>query len=84
MPEKNQKIKLGLKNLSMLPSYSSYILVHVRQKVHLMPGLSPKFLLTLGPIPARTQKPEKLARFTTLYRSTDCTVFLNQSADQTD
>ena len=42
----------------MLPSYFDYIHVHLRQKVRLRPDLSPKFLLTLGPNPART-RPEK-------------------------
>ena len=42
----------------MLPRYFDYIFVHLRQKVRLRPELSPKFLLTLGPNPARTQ-PEK-------------------------
>ena len=37
----------------MLPSYFDYILVHLRQKVRLGPELSPKFLSTLGPNPAR-------------------------------
>ena len=44
----------------MLPSYIDYIFVHLIQKVHLGPELSPKFLLTLGPNPARTRaRPEK-------------------------
>ena len=38
----------------MLPSYFDYIFVRLRQKVHLRPELSPKFLTTLGPNP--TQK----------------------------
>ena len=38
----------------MLPSYFDYIFVHLRQKLHLRPDLSPKFLSTLGPNP--TQK----------------------------
>ena len=48
---------LGLKNLAMLPSYFDYIFVHVRQKVRLRPDLSPKFLSTLGPNPARPENP---------------------------
>ena len=32
---KNPKIKLGLKNLAMLPNYFDYIFVHLRQKVRL-------------------------------------------------
>ena len=42
----------------MLPSYFDYIFVHLRQKARLRPELSPKFLSTLGPNPART-RPEK-------------------------
>ena len=33
----------------MLPSCFDYIFVHLRQKAHLRPDLSPKFLSTLGP-----------------------------------
>ena len=44
----------------MLLSYFDYIFVHLRQKLRLRPELSPKFLSTLGPNPARTQtRPEK-------------------------
>ena len=54
MPEKKQtKVKLGLKNSAMLPSYFDYIFVHQRQKVRLRLELSPKFLSTLGPNPTR-------------------------------
>ena len=52
MPEKKTKVKLGLKNLAMLPSYFDYIFVHQKQKVRLRPELSPKFLSTLGSHPA--------------------------------
>ena len=38
----------------MLPSYSHYIFVHLRQKVRLRPKLSPKFSSTLGPNLVRT------------------------------
>ena len=48
---KKTKVKLGLKNLVMLPSYFDYIFVHLRQKVRLRPALSPKFSSTLGPNP---------------------------------
>ena len=41
MPEKT-KVKLGLKNLAMLPSYFNYIFVHLGQKARLRPELSPK------------------------------------------
>ena len=58
MPGKNSKVKLGLKNLAMLPSYFEHIFVHLRKKARLRPELSPKFLSTLGPNPART-RPEK-------------------------
>ena len=46
MPRKNSKVKLGLKNLAMLPSYFDYIFVHLRQKARLRPELSLKFLST--------------------------------------
>ena len=55
---KNPKVKLGLKNLAMLPSYFDYILVHLRQKVRLRPELNPKFLLTLGRNPTRKARPD--------------------------
>ena len=42
----------------MSPSYFDYIFVHLRQKVRLKLELSPKFLSSLGPNPART-RPEK-------------------------
>ena len=54
MPEKKKpKIKLGLKNLAILPSYFDYIFVHLRQKVRPKIELSPKFLSTLGTNPTR-------------------------------
>ena len=53
MPKKNPKVKLDLKNLAMLPSYFDYYFVPIRQKLRLRPELSPKFLSTLGPSPAR-------------------------------
>ena len=57
------KVKLGLKNLAMLPSYFDYIFVHLRQKARLRPDLSPKFLSTLGPNPAQTRlNPTQKAR----------------------
>ena len=43
MPEKNPKVKLGLKNLAMLPSYFDYIFVHQRQKVRLRSEISVNF-----------------------------------------
>ena len=49
------KVKLGLKDLAMLPSYFDYTFVHLRKKAGLRPQLSPKFLSTLGPNPARTR-----------------------------
>ena len=59
MPEKKKnKVNLGLKNLTMLPSYFDYIFVHLSQKVRLRPELSPKFLSTLGPNPTRKARPD--------------------------
>ena len=53
MPEKKTKVKLGLKNLAMLPSYFDCIFVHLRQKARLRSELRPKFLSTFGPNPTR-------------------------------
>ena len=50
---KNSKVKLGLQNLVILPSYFDYIFVHLRQKVRLRPELSPQILSTFGPNPTR-------------------------------
>ena len=41
------KVKLGLKNLGMPPSYFDYIFMHLRQKVRLGLELSLKFLSLL-------------------------------------
>ena len=58
-PPKKTKIKLGLKNLAMLPNYFSLYFVRLRQKVRLRPEVSPKFLSTLGRNPDgnRSEKP---------------------------
>ena len=45
---------LGLKNLTMLPSYFDYLFVHLRQKARLRPELIPEFCQ----LEART-RPEK-------------------------
>ena len=55
---KKPKVKLGLKTFAILPSYFDYIFAHLKQKERLRPELSPKFLSTLGPNPARN-RPEK-------------------------
>ena len=55
---KNPKVKLGLKNLAMLPSYFDYIFVSRRLESNLRPESSPKFLSTLGPNPTRKARPE--------------------------
>ena len=59
---KKPKVKLGLKNLAMLPSYFDYIFVHLRQKVRLRPELSPKFFVDVrtkpGPNPTRKARPD--------------------------
>ena len=62
MPKKSRKLKLGLKNLAMLPSYFDYIYVHLRQKAHLRPELSQKFVVNFRPEP----DPKTPARLTTL------------------
>ena len=62
----------------MLPSYFDYILVYLRQKARLGPELSPKFLSTLSPNPARTrlEKPgptyNSVPRYIGLKLSTFC------------
>ena len=58
---KTPEVKLDLKNLAMLPSYFDYTFLHLRQKAHLRPELSPRFLSTLGPNAVRT-RPEKPGR----------------------
>ena len=58
MLEKTPKVKLGLKNLAMLPSYFDYIFVHRRQNVRFKPELSPKSLSTLGQNPNRNARPD--------------------------
>ena len=60
---KNPKVKLGLKNLAMLPGYFDYIFEYrIKKTVPLRSELSPKFLSTLGP-KLDSKSP---ARFTTL------------------
>ena len=51
---KKTKVKLGLKNLAMVPSYADYIFVHLRQKAR----LKPEILSTLGPNPTRKPLPD--------------------------
>ena len=55
---KNPKVKLGLKNLAILPNYFGYIFVQLKQKARLRRELSPKFLSTLGPNPTRKARPD--------------------------
>ena len=62
------EVKLGLKNLAMLPSYFEYIFVYVRQKARLRPELSPKLLSTLGQTQPKPN-PKSPARLTTLLPS---------------
>ena len=64
MPEKKTKVKLGLKNIAMLPFYFNYIFVHLRQKIRLRPDLNPKFLTTLCSKPE--PDPKSQAQLTTL------------------
>ena len=58
MSEKNPKVKLGLQNKAMLPSYADFVFVQPRQKARLRPELSPKFLPTLGPNPTQKARPD--------------------------
>ena len=56
MTEKKPKVKLGMKNLAMLPNCFDYTFGHLRQKVRLRPELSPKIFSTLSPNPSPTRK----------------------------
>ena len=58
MPQKNPKVKLGLKNLAMLQRYFDYIFVHVKQKARFKPKLSPKCFSTSGPNPTGKACPD--------------------------
>ena len=60
MAEK-KKVKLGLKNLVMLPSYFNYNFVHPRQKAPLRHELSPKFFVNFGPEPGTNPSPTRKA-----------------------
>ena len=62
MPEKKTQVKLGLKNLAMLPSHFDYIFAHLRPKARLRPDLSPKISVNFRPEP----DPKSPARLTTL------------------
>ena len=61
---KNPKVKLGLRNWAMLPSYFDCIFVHLRQKARLRSELSPKFFVNFWPEPQPDSKSP--ARLTTL------------------
>ena len=74
MPEKKTKVKLGQKNLAMLPSYFDYIVVHQRQKERFRPELSPKFLLTSGPNPTRKARPDLQLCLTQLHTLQERTI----------
>ena len=58
MPEKKTKVKLGLKNLAMLPSYFGYIFVHLRQKLRLRPEIFVNLKPEPGPNPTRKARPD--------------------------
>ena len=51
------KVKLGLKNSAMLPSYFNYTFMHLIKKERCRPESSPKFLSTLGLNPTRKARP---------------------------
>ena len=61
MPEKKTKVKLDLRNLTMLRSYFDYIFVHLRQKARLRPEKARRFV-NFKPEP----DPKSQARLTTL------------------
>ena len=54
----NLKVKVGLKNLALLPNYFDFIFVHLRQKARLRPELSRKFLSSFGPNATRKARPD--------------------------
>ena len=58
MPGKTRRVKLGLKNLTMLPSYFDYFFVRQRPKVRLRSKLSPKYLSAFGPNPTQKARPD--------------------------
>ena len=60
----------------MLPSYFDYICVHLRQKAHLRPELSPKFWSTLGP----TRKSP--AQLTTMHGTNKLGHFFNHKKEK--
>ena len=68
MHEKKTKVKLNVKNLTMLPSYFDYTFVNLRQKVRLRLELSPTFLSTLGPNPNPTRKARLDSQLCTVVR----------------
>ena len=59
----------------MLPSYFDYIFVHLRQKAHLKPELSPKFVVNFRPEP----DPQSPARLTT-FKPTANPIYLHDSS----
>ena len=69
MPEKPQSY-IRSENLSMLPIYFDYIFVHLRQKVRFRPELSPQFVSTLGPNPARTRSERPCPTYNSVSRGT--------------
>ena len=78
------KVKLGLKNLAMLPNYFGYIFMHLRQKVRLRPKISPKLFSTSGPNPVRARceskpDPKSPARLTNLLQFMSKAIFLYQN-----
>ena len=58
-----------------LPSNFDYIFVNLRQKAHPRPELSPKFLSTLGPNPARTQSEKNCPTYHSNSSSTGFKIF---------
>ena len=60
MPKKT-KVKLGMKNLEMLPSYFDYIFVHLRQKARLKARIKSKIFVNFRPEPCLNPNPTQKA-----------------------
>ena len=58
MPEKKTKVKLGLKNVAMLPRYFNYIFVHLRKKNTSQVQSFVNFRPELGPSPTKKFLPD--------------------------
>ena len=62
MPEKKTKVKLGLKNLAMLPNYFDYIFVHLRKKITSQARINSKVFVNFRPEPCPNPNPTRKVR----------------------